>query len=95
MNTHRAHMGSTTTLTCWVRDEAGKRDLAGKALTVPVYAYGMGVPLLTLDATQVATGQVAFDITQPATERYFERGLYRFTVKADDEVAYSGLLELV
>lgn len=95
MNTHRAHIGTTTAVTCWVRDDAGKRDLSGQPLSVPVYAYGMSVPLMTLDAAQVATGQIEFTVSQPALERYFAPGLYRFAIKAGEEQVYGGLLEVV
>lgn len=89
MNTHRAHSGATTPITCWVRDDAGKRDVAGVALTVPVYVYGQTSPLLTLAGTRIAAGQVNFTVTASMSP-----GLYRFDVKAGDVVVYSGLLEV-
>lgn len=95
MNTHRAHAGADNTITCWVRNDAGKRDLAGLTLTVPVYAYGIACPLLTLDATQAAVGKVEFTVSQPAIERYLPPGLYRFAIKAGEDVVYGGLLEVV
>ena len=95
MHTHRANAGADTTITCRVRDAYGKRDLAGETLTVPVCAYGHPCPLLTLDAEQVEVGQVDFIVTEDQTRRYFPVGLYRFAVKAGDEVVYGGLLEVV
>lgn len=95
MNTHRAYAGADTVVTCWVRDEAGKRDLTGETLTVPVYAYRMTNELLTLDAKQVAVGEVQFTVTDEQAERYLTPGLYRFAVKAGDSVVYGGLLEVV
>ena len=65
MNTHRAYAGADNTITCWVRDESGNRDLSAETLTVPVYAYGHPCELLTLDAAQVATpGKVEFTVTE-------------------------------
>lgn len=95
MNTHRAYAGADTVVTCWVRDEEGRRDLTGETLTVPVYAYGMPHELLTLDAEQVAEGAVRFTVTEEQAERYLTPGLYRFAVKAGETVVYGGLLEVV
>lgn len=95
MNTHRAYACSENTITCWARDESGTRDLTAEALTVPVYAYGMNCPLLTLDASQAAGGPVSFVVSQTAIEKYFPAGLYRFAIKAGDEQVYGGLLEVV
>jgi hypothetical protein len=95
VNTHRAYAGSDNTITCWVRDEAGKRDLSAETLTAAVYAYGLPCVLLTLDASQAEVGKVEFAVTQAAIERYFSPGPYRFAVMAGEEQVYGGLLEIV
>jgi hypothetical protein len=95
VKTHRAWLGADTTITCWVRDDSGKRNLTGAALAVPVFAYGLTVPLVTLDATSPAVGQVVFTITEQQADKTFSPGLYRFHVEAKGAVAYSGLLEVV
>lgn len=102
MNTHRAYAGADNTITCWVRDEAGNRDLSAETLTVPVYAYGHPCELLTLEAAQATEGEgiaipgrAEFTVSQAAINRYFPAGPYRFAIKAGDEVVYGGLLEVV
>ncbi len=95
MQTHRAYAGADSEITCWVRDAEGKRDLTAETLTVPVYAYGHSCALLALDATQPEVGKVVFTVTEDQTGRYFPVGLYRFAVKAGDELVYGGLLEVV
>lgn len=101
VKTHRAYTGADSVVTCWVRDEVGSRDLSGETLAVPVYAYGHPCELLTLDAAQAMEGEasipgkVEFTVTQPAINRYFPTGLYRFAILAGDEVVYGGLLEVV
>lgn len=88
-------MGADTVIRCWVRDEGGKRNLTGQALTVPVYGYGAAQAITTLSATSPAAGEVTFTVTVADTEQTFAPGLYRFEVKAGDEFIYGGLLEFV
>jgi hypothetical protein len=99
MQTHRANLSADTVITCWVRDESGKRDLSAKTLTVTIGPYGFPCVLLTLDATSPATGKVTFTVTQAAADAYFCPGVYRFSVigtqSSVDENVYSGLLEVV
>ncbi|TWI04811.1 hypothetical protein IP90_00949 [Luteimonas cucumeris] len=99
MNTHRAYMGADNTVTCWVRDEEGKRDLSATDLTVVLGTYPATAAVTTLEAAQVVDGSdigpVTFDVEQAMSDRYLSPGLFQFQVKADNEVVYSGLLEMV
>ncbi len=96
MNTHRAYMGADNTIACWVRDEAGRRDLTAATLTVDVFAYGVTVPLDTLEAVQAtAVSPVTFEVTEAFSDASLAPGLYRFMVKADDVAVHHGLLEIV
>lgn len=96
MNTHRAYMGADNTVACWVRDEDGRRDLTAATLTVDLFAYGVQTEITTLPATQAtAVSPVTFEVTDAFSDANLGAGLFRFVVKADDVVAYNGLLELV
>lgn len=99
MNTHRAYMGADTTVACWVRNESGKRNVSAADLTAVLSNYPSTVTILALGAAQVVDGDdigpVTFDIEQTMSDRYLAPGFYRFQIKADNEVVYGGLLEMV
>jgi hypothetical protein len=101
MQTHRAYMGVDTQITCWVRDESGKRDFDGQELTVYLDTYPATSGIQTLAASQASPGEddevnpVQFTVESEMAERYLMPGLYRFQVRADNEAVYSALLEMV
>ena len=100
MQTHRCYLTSDTTITCWVRDESGKRDLSAYTLSVLLYPYGNATDLgLTLSAIKPATGKAQFIVTAEDATAYLSQGVYRFVLKgvsgSDSETLYSGLLEAV
>lgn len=89
-------MGADNTVTCWVRDEAGRRDLTAAVLTVKLYAYGVGQEIDTLDAAQAsAVSPVTFEVTDTFSDSSLSQGLYRFVIEAGNVAVYHGLLELV
>jgi hypothetical protein len=101
MNTHRAYLGTDTTVTCWVRNDSGKRDLSGfDSLGVQFYPYGSATDIgLDLVGTVAATGKATFEVTAANAQAYFTQGIVRFVLKGvdgtDSETLYSGLLEFV
>lgn len=99
MHTHRISLFSDTAVTCWVRDEDGKRDLSGFTLSAIVYPYGKTTELLTVDADSDADGEAVFTVTAANAEAYLWPGVFRFVLKGvdggDPETLYSGLLEAV
>lgn len=92
--THRASRGYDATLVCLVREDEGPIDLAGKELEVNLLGYGRTQRPLTIAATQVEPGKVAF--TVPATSMYnrLTDTLYRVDLTADGELVYEALLEI-
>jgi hypothetical protein len=99
MQTHRASLFSDSLITCWVRDEDGKRDLSAFTLTATIYPYGKAPEILTLSATSAEDGKVEFTITAEDATASLCPGLYRFVITGadggDSETLYSGLLEAV
>lgn len=100
MNTHRAYLGADTPITCWVRDDDGKRDLSAFTLSVLLYPYGTSQDLgLTISATNPATGKATFTVTAEDADAYLCPSVYRFVLKGvdggDSETLYTGLLEVV
>lgn len=92
--THRAYMDSDSPQTAWVRDEAGKLDMSEvEALTVEIKSEGRELPRLTLDATSPEAGQLSF--TVPANSPRLWPGTFSLFAKADGEVVYTGLLEVL
>lgn len=95
MQTHRAYFDADTEIVCWVRDDAGARDLTAGTLTARVMAYGQSAELCSFAAAQAAADDaVRFTVTADATSRYLSVGLYRFEVRTEDGVVYAGLLEV-
>lgn len=101
MQTHRAYMGVDTNITCWVRDEQGKRDLSGEELFVYLDTYPATAGIVTLAAEQAVPGEddvvkpVIFTVDAETAERSLMPGLFRFQIRTADEAVYSGLLEMV
>lgn len=95
VNTYRAHYKTDTTLTCWVRDASGKRDLTTATLTVPIYPYGSNHELATATATSTVVGKVSVAIPTSLTTARLNPGLYRFAINANGVTVYDGLLEVV
>jgi hypothetical protein len=103
MNTHRAYMGADTVITCWVRDEAGARDMAD-AMKAYIYPYGRSDEITTAVAEQAhedvessQIGKIQFTVTKAMGDTHLVPGVYRFQIKTDTapEVLYDGLLEMV
>lgn len=90
METKRAFSDTDTTVTVWLRNDAGKIDFTGEQLSVSLYAYGVPVAYDTLAATSSAEGKV--DWTVPAGT---VPGLYRYAVLSDGFNVGGGLLEVL
>jgi hypothetical protein len=88
MNTHRAWVGLSTPVNCYVRKDDARPVLG--ALSVALYPYGSTVAAATPAATSPATGQAQFTVGTSTT-----RGMYRFTVTSDGALVYDGILEVV
>ena len=96
MNTHRCYLGAATAITCWVRNDAGRRDLSSPAVaTVYVYPYGSTVEAFTIAAVTTSLGKITFTVTAADAEAYLTQAPYRFAVVWGTEQVYSGLLEAV
>lgn len=93
--THRAIEGGDNPQTAWVRTEAGKLDLTGvESLTVDIQRGGH--KLLTIPATGDAGGRVDFTVTSANIKQKLSLlGLFRLYVRADGQVIYTGLLEVL
>lgn len=92
MDTKRAYVDTDTTLTLWLRDDAGKIDFTGQALSVAMYAYGVPGVLVRYDGTSAEPGKVTW--TLPADSGYGP-GLFRYSVEADGVNVGGGLLEVL
>lgn len=99
MNTHRAYLGSDTTITVWLRDEAGKVTFTdGDEITLTLYPYGSTTDLgADIDGTfaDETPGRVAFTITAEYADANLTRGPFRYVVRIDGVQAQDGLLEVV
>lgn len=99
MQTHRVSLSSDTLVTCWVRDESGKRDLSDFTLSALIYPYGKNCELLTVSAASAVDGKATFTVTAEDAVAYLWPGVFRFVLKgvdgSDSETLYSGLLEAV
>jgi len=105
--THRAYRGSDSKQTAWVRTESGKLDMTDLALTVEIspysrgggsgYDYGIGSVYRpwVLDAVSPEIGKVEFTAPAAGVVRDCNTSLFKFFVKADGRVVYTGLLEFV
>lgn len=92
MDTQRAYADTDTSLTVWLRNEAGRIDFTGQDLSVALYAYGVPGVLVRYDANGNAAGAVTW--TVPANGGYGP-GLFRYSVEADGVNVGGGLLEIV
>ena len=92
MDTQRAYNDTDTSLTVWLRSDAGRIDFTGKELSVALYAYGVPGVLTTYDATGSNAGAVTW--TVPADSGYGP-GLFRYAVTADGVNVGGGLLEII
>lgn len=106
--THSATRGYDSRIVCYVRDESGPLDLAGKTLTASVRSYGSDGGwcdgyggsdaqklLASVPATQDAAGEVSFVLTADLmAHQMCGSNLYRFAIDADGELVYPALLEV-
>lgn len=100
MNTLRAYMGSDTALVVWIRDEAGKVDLAdGDECVLYLYPYGSSVKV---EETGIAgtlagatDGKLNFTITESYADTNLKPGLFRYSAYLEGSRKADGLLEVV
>lgn len=96
MRHYRAHRGTDTALTLWVRDDAGKRDMTGLALSLAMRPLGRtGEPLETVAATSPAAGKVTATISATVANSSLGPGLFRMDVVSEDETLQTAILEVV
>ena len=93
--THRAVHGGDNPQVTWVRDEDGKLDLSEvEELTVDIQRGNHKI--LTIPATGDAEGRVDFNVTSANIKQKLSLlGLFRLYVRADGQVIYTGLLEVL
>lgn len=93
--THRAVRGGDSPQTAWVRDEDGRMNLAEvEELTVDIQRDNHKI--LTIPATGDAEGRVDFTVTSANIKQKLSLlGLFRLYVRADGQVIYTGLLEVL
>lgn len=91
----RASTDSANSLRVFVRDEAGRVDLTGKALAVTLRRFGTSTTLATLPATGNALGAVSFDVGADTIRRTLFPGAYAYRVTADGVEVSAGQLEVV
>ena len=98
MNTHRAYLDAATLITCWVRDEAGRKDLSAATLRAYLYPYGSApeVESAGIAATGTTLGKVTFTVTAAYGDSNLKPGSYRLSIRdSADAQVYAGLLEVV
>ncbi|KAF1692663.1 hypothetical protein [Pseudoxanthomonas koreensis] len=90
----RAYAGADTTLTCWIRDEAGRHDLSGADVTVVVKRPN-GYVVATLEATGSDQGEVTFEVTADTVSQQLAPGVFNVEILADGAVVGLGHLEVL
>ena len=90
----RAYAGADTNLTCWIRDEDGRRDLSEADVSVLVKRPN-GYTVATLEATGSDEGEVEFEVTADTVSRYLAPGVFNVEILADGSVVGLGHLEVL
>jgi hypothetical protein len=93
--THRIPRGYDGTVVCYVRDDAGKQDLAGQTLAVTLRSYQRNCTVADVDATQDEVGLVTFPVSDSLIDSKLPETLYRFDVAANGVPVYEAILEIV
>lgn len=94
--THRAYMGSDTTLAAWVRDELGRHDLTQYGdIRVEIKRDTRGRAELTVPASGTQDGKLEFTITADGARTRLRPGIFGLQVVADGSVIQIGYLEVV
>lgn len=93
--THRIPRGYDGTVDCYVRDDAGKQDLAGQTLAVTLRSYQRNCTVANLGASQSEPGLVTFTVPDSLVSAKLPETLYRFDVAADGVPVYEAMLEIV
>ena len=93
--THRITRGYDGSVECYVRDDAGKKDLSASTLAVTLRSYQRNCTVASADASQSATGLVTFTVTDALMDSKLPETLYRFDVAADGVPVYEAKLEIV
>lgn len=93
--THRIPRGYDGTVDCYVRDEAGKKDLAASTLAVTLRSYQRNCTVASVDASQSEAGMVTFTVPDSLVSAKLPKTLYRFDVAADGVPVYEAMLEIV
>lgn len=94
--TYRAFAGADNAFAVHIRDEDGRADLTDfDAIEVEI-RRGSETPLLTVDATGNATGDLSFTLTaENIAGALCDLGSFRLYVLADGAVIHTGSLEVL
>ncbi len=93
--THRLSRGYGGSFTCFIRNDSGPVDLAGKVIVAQLRPYNRNRQPTPVTAVQLEPGEMSVSIPETQLNSLLRDSLYRLDITADGELVYEALLEIV